>query len=72
LTSAEGGNGIWGVEPAPRHYYGIPASMISPWQAARLAAILPNPRYYDGRRTDWITQKSKSIRRYMPMVRIPR
>ena len=72
LNYGEWGNGIYGAEAAARHYYGIPASMISPWQAARLAAILPNPRYYDGRRTDWITQKSKSIRRYMPMVRIPR
>ncbi|EAU53761.1 monofunctional biosynthetic peptidoglycan transglycosylase [Mariprofundus ferrooxydans] len=72
LNYAEWGNRIYGAEAAARHYYGIPASMLSPWQAARLAAILPNPRYYDGRRTEWISEKSNTIRHYMPMVRIPR
>lgn len=72
LNYAEWGNGIYGAEAAARHYYGIPASMLSPWQASRLAAILPNPRYYDGKRTDWISEKAHTIRHYMPMVRIPR
>ncbi|TLS66199.1 monofunctional biosynthetic peptidoglycan transglycosylase [Mariprofundus erugo] len=71
LNYAEWGNGIYGAEAAARHYYGIPASMLSVRQAARLAAILPNPRYYDGHHTRWIARRTHTIARYMPMVLIP-
>jgi monofunctional biosynthetic peptidoglycan transglycosylase len=46
LNFAEWGNGIFGIEAAARHYYGIPASAISAEQASRLAAVLPNPHRY--------------------------
>jgi monofunctional biosynthetic peptidoglycan transglycosylase len=38
-----GDAGIFGIEAASRHYYGKPASEINPEEAARLAAVLPNP-----------------------------
>ena len=44
LNIAEFGPGIYGVEAASRIYFGIPASRLSPVQAARLAAVLPNPK----------------------------
>lgn len=72
LNYAEWGNGIYGAEAAARHHYGVSAAMLSPWQAARLAAILPNPRYYDGRRTDWMYEKTEIILERMPKVRTPR
>jgi len=43
LNIAEWGEGIFGVEAASRHYFHKPASALSPWEAARLAAVLPNP-----------------------------
>lgn len=43
LNYAEWGDGIFGIEAAARRYYGRPASRLSRQQAARLAAILPNP-----------------------------
>lgn len=46
LNIAEWGNGIFGIDAAARHYYGIPASALGPEQAARLATVLPNPRRY--------------------------
>ncbi len=46
LNCVEWGNGIFGVEAASRHYYGKPSSELTPMEAARLAAILPNPRRY--------------------------
>jgi monofunctional glycosyltransferase len=46
LNVAEWGDGIFGIDAAARHYYGIPASGLGPEQAARLAAVLPNPRKY--------------------------
>jgi len=44
---AEWGEGIFGVEAASRHYFGKPSSELSAEEAARLAAVLPNPRRYD-------------------------
>lgn len=44
LNVAEFGRGIYGVESASRIYFGIPASQLSQTQAARLAAVLPNPK----------------------------
>ncbi|MCX5812068.1 MAG: monofunctional biosynthetic peptidoglycan transglycosylase [Proteobacteria bacterium] len=44
LNVAEWGEGIFGVEAASLHYYGKPASALSPEEAARLAVVLPNPR----------------------------
>lgn len=46
LNVAEWGEGIFGIEAASRHYYGKPASELAPEEAARLAAVLPNPRKY--------------------------
>ncbi len=43
LNIAEFGPGIYGVEAASRVYFGIPARQLSAAQAARLAAVLPNP-----------------------------
>jgi monofunctional biosynthetic peptidoglycan transglycosylase len=46
LNLVEWGEGIFGVEAASRHYYGKPSSELTPQEAARLAAVLPNPRKY--------------------------
>ena len=48
LNVAEWGDrGIFGIEAASRHYYGKPASALGPEEAARLAAVLPNPVKYN-------------------------
>jgi monofunctional biosynthetic peptidoglycan transglycosylase len=46
LNVAEWGEGIFGVDAASRYYYGKSSSELTPEEAARLAAILPNPRRY--------------------------
>lgn len=43
LNIAEMGPGIYGVEAAAQHYFGTHAADLNPAQAARLAAILPQP-----------------------------
>ena len=50
LNVIEWGNGIFGAEAAARHYYHVSASQLSAEQAAKLAAMVPNPRYYDSHR----------------------
>ena len=47
LNVIEWGNGVFGAEAAARHYYHISAAQLSAPQAAKLAAMVPNPRYYD-------------------------
>jgi monofunctional biosynthetic peptidoglycan transglycosylase len=44
LNVVEWGDGVWGAEAAAQSWFGVPASRLSREQAARLAAILPNPR----------------------------
>lgn len=50
LNIIEWGNGVFGAEAAARYYYGVSASQLSTEQAAKLAAMVPNPRYYDKHR----------------------
>lgn len=44
LNVAEFDEGVFGVQAAGRHYFGVDAADLSPLQAARLAAILPSPK----------------------------
>lgn len=44
LNVAEFDEGVFGVEAASRHYFGIGPEALSAQQAARLAAVLPNPK----------------------------
>jgi monofunctional biosynthetic peptidoglycan transglycosylase len=50
LNVIEWGSGVFGAEAAARHYYSTSAAGLAPEQAARLAAMVPNPRYYDRHR----------------------
>jgi len=50
LNVIEWGNGVFGAEAAARHYYKTSAAGLGPEQAAKLAAMVPNPRYYDTHR----------------------
>lgn len=47
LNVVEWGDGIFGVEAASKYYYGKSSSELTPQEAARLAAVLPNPRKYN-------------------------
>ncbi len=44
LNIAEWGDGVYGAEAAAQTYFRRPASVLTPHQAATLAALLPNPR----------------------------
>lgn len=44
LNVAEFDVGVFGVEAAARHYFGVGPEALSAVQAARLAAVLPNPK----------------------------
>lgn len=50
LNIIEWGNGIFGAEAAAQHYYHTSASQLTREEAAKMAAMVPNPRYYDWHR----------------------
>jgi monofunctional biosynthetic peptidoglycan transglycosylase len=47
LNSVEWGEGVFGAEAAAQHYFRKPASALSAWESARLAVMLPRPRYFE-------------------------
>jgi monofunctional biosynthetic peptidoglycan transglycosylase len=72
LNVAEWGVGVFGIEAAAQHYFGIRAAALSEEQAAWLAAILPAPRRYDRNRgSTFIASKAQTILARMPLVRVP-
>ena len=72
LNVVEWGNGVFGAEAAARHYYGISAAQLSAEQAARLAAMLPRPRYYDlNRGSTYLARRAQVIQARMRQVEAP-
>ncbi len=72
LNVIEWGNGVFGAEAAARHYYQESASQLTPDQAAKLAAMVPNPRYYDNHReAPGLLRKTAIILERMNDVEIP-
>lgn len=69
VNIAEFGNGIYGAEAAAKAFWGKSATQLSPAEAARLAAVLPNPRRYNAvnpgpyvqRRTQWIERNMRNL-----------
>jgi monofunctional biosynthetic peptidoglycan transglycosylase len=72
LNVVEWGNGVFGAQAAARYYYGVPASSLSASQAARLAVMLPNPRYYDAhRQSPYLVRRAGLILRRMGSAELP-
>ncbi|MGE5649214.1 MAG: monofunctional biosynthetic peptidoglycan transglycosylase [Bacillota bacterium] len=72
LNVVEWGNGVFGAEAATRHYYGTSAASLSAAQAARLAVMLPRPRYYDkNRASTYLARRTNLILRRMGAAELP-
>jgi len=66
LNIVEWDSGVFGLEAASQHYFGVSAGRLSVVQASRLAAILPNPREWSASRPSaYIQQRSQWIRQQM-------
>jgi monofunctional biosynthetic peptidoglycan transglycosylase len=73
LNVVEWGQGVFGIEAAAQHYFRLPAAKLGPQQAARLAAMLPNPRYFDKNRNDRrLLWKTNLILRRMGAAELPK
>ena len=72
LNSVEFGDNIYGVVAATQHYFGKSSRSLSREQAVFLAAILPNPKYYQDHQNDRKLQnRERMIRKYMRYSDIP-
>lgn len=69
LNIAQFGECTYGVEQAAQQYYRIKASELNGWQAARLAAVLPNPVIYRADRpSNYVVKRSNWIRRQVKQL----
>lgn len=72
LNVIEWGDGVFGAEAAARHYFGIGATQLSAEQAAKLAAMVTRPRFYDrNRNAPWLQKKTRIILERMPNAQLP-
>ncbi|HOY86778.1 MAG: monofunctional biosynthetic peptidoglycan transglycosylase [Methylotenera sp.] len=73
LNVIEWGDGIFGAEAAARHYYKTSAGKLSTAQAAKLAAMIPNPRFYDKHRsTKYLNRRTATIQSRMRFAELPK
>jgi monofunctional glycosyltransferase len=68
LNVAEWGDGVFGIEMAARTHFGKSAAALNAQEAAKLAAVLPNPRKFNPTGTSrYVTGRAERI--YQIMVR---
>ena len=62
LNEAEFAEGVFGVQAAAQHYWGIDATDLTATQSARLAAVLPNPQEYNaGKPGPYVKSRARQI-----------
>ncbi|UUZ74707.1 monofunctional biosynthetic peptidoglycan transglycosylase [Polaromonas sp. P1(28)-13] len=72
LNSVEWGEGVFGAEAAAQHYYRKPASKLSAYEAARLAVMLPRPKYFETRPgSGYLASRASTIAARMGGVELP-
>jgi monofunctional glycosyltransferase len=72
LNNVEWGEGVFGAEAAAQHYYRKPASKLSAFEAARLAVMLPRPKYFETRpNSGYLASRAGTIAARMGAVEIP-
>lgn len=72
LNVAEWGDLLYGIDAASRYYFHKPPASLSVHEAAFLAALLPNPRFYQANPTEQSLQKRiRAVESRMNASRIP-
>jgi monofunctional biosynthetic peptidoglycan transglycosylase len=72
LNMIEWGNGVFGAEAAAKHYFKTTAKGLGITQAAKLAAMIPNPLFYDvHRNTRYLNRRIATIKARMRLVEVP-
>ena len=72
LNNVEWGEGVFGAEAAAQHYYRKSAARLSAYEAARLAVMLPRPKYFETRPgSGYLTSRAGTIAARMGGVEVP-
>jgi len=72
LNNVEWGEGVFGAEAAAQHYFRKPAARLSAYEAARLAVMLPRPRYFETRPgSGYLASRASTIAARMGGVEVP-
>jgi monofunctional biosynthetic peptidoglycan transglycosylase len=73
LNVIEWGEGVYGAEAAARYYYHTSAANLGPSQAARLAAMVPRPRYFEKRpNSPFLARQAARIEARLYQVEVPK
>ncbi|MEJ8813584.1 monofunctional biosynthetic peptidoglycan transglycosylase [Variovorax ureilyticus] len=72
LNNVEWGEGIFGAEAASQHYFRKPAARLTTSEAARLAVMLPSPKFFERRQgSGYLAGRAASILARMPAAELP-
>lgn len=73
LNHAQWGRGVFGAQAASQKYFLVSAGGLDAQKSATLAAILPNPVYYERnyRRSQYLRERATQIMRGIRLVEIP-
>jgi monofunctional glycosyltransferase len=72
LNNVEWGEGVFGAEAAAQHYFRKSAKRLSAYEAARLAVMLPRPKFFEKRPSSaYLSGRASTIVARMGAVDIP-
>ncbi|MDM7950762.1 transglycosylase domain-containing protein [Hydrogenophaga sp.] len=72
LNSVEWGEGVFGAEAAAQRYFKKPAAKLSAYEAARLAVMLPSPKFFETRQgSAYLARRTNTIVARMGAVSLP-
>ena len=72
LNNVEWGEGVFGAEAAAQYYFHKPAARLSALESARLAVMLPRPKYFETHlNSGYLASRARTITARMGRVEIP-
>jgi monofunctional biosynthetic peptidoglycan transglycosylase len=72
LNNVEWGEGVFGIEAAAQHYFRKPSKQLSNYESARLAVMLPRPKYFENLSSSpYLSSRAFSIVARMPDAEVP-
>ncbi len=72
LNNVEWGEGVFGAQAAAEHYFRKPAARLNAYEAARLAVMLPRPKYFEKLPgSAYLAGRTATITARMPSARLP-
>ncbi|RZI65007.1 MAG: monofunctional biosynthetic peptidoglycan transglycosylase [Variovorax sp.] len=72
LNNVEWGEGVFGAEAAAQRYFNKPAARLSANEAARLAVMLPSPKFFERRPgSPYVNGRAATIMARMPSAELP-